>query len=275
MYSLNWEYSPHLTAPSKLHTSDPSAPPLLDEYGPDKRGHKSRERRCAATGETRSRDEMVRFVLSPSAEVTPDIMAKLPGRGVWVSAQKSAVETAQKNGGFARGFKTKLRMDAGLAELTQQLLARRLLGLLSMAHKSGHIAIGYDQVKAKAGAGQIAWRIEARDGAADGRGKIRTLARAVAFELEIAPPEVMGAFSGAELAQSLGRERAVHIALPHGKLAKAFTAEARRYAGFTDLIPKDWDDYKHEMKTPKSLAHESLSAGFESDNQIEKSGKRP
>lgn len=202
-------------------------------------------------------------------------MGKLPGRGVWVTAHKAAVLKALKDGGFARGFKTKVSAGEALADLTQQLLARRLLGLLAMAHKSGHIAIGYDQVKAKAGAGQIAWRIEAFEGAADGRGKIRTLARAVAFELEIAQPEVMGCFSGAQLAQSLGRETVVHIALPHGKLAKAFTAEARRYAGFTDLIPREWDDYKHEIKTPQSYPRESQSAGFEGGKQIEKSGERP
>jgi len=47
--------------------------------------------------------------------------------------------------------------------MTQALLERRLLGLLSMARKSGHIAIGYDQVKAAAGSGKIAWRALGRD----------------------------------------------------------------------------------------------------------------
>ncbi len=194
---------------------------------------------------------MVRFVMSPEGEIVPDIAGKLPGRGVWVTAHREHMIKAIKTGGFARGFKTKIKADAGLIDLTEALLARRLLGLLSMARKSGHIAIGYDQVKAAAASGKIAWRIEAREGASDGRSKIRTLSKAVAMELEMPVPKAMGCFSGAELAEALGRDTVVHVSLPPGKLAKAFTADAVRYRGFRHLIPREWDDIGHEIKMPK------------------------
>ena len=239
-----------MTASPVAPTSEMSDPNIIDEFGPDKRGHKGHERKCVATNKVEDTAKMIRYVLSPDGDVTPDIMGKLPGRGVWVTAHRDQLAKAIKTGGFARGFKSKIKVGADLEELVQRLLARRLLGLLAMARKSGHIAIGYDQVKAAAGSGKIAWRIEAREGASDGRGKIRTLAKAVAMELEQPVPKVMGCFSGAELAEALGRDTVVHLSLPPGKLAKAFTADAARFRGFRQLVPREWDDIAHEIKMP-------------------------
>jgi predicted RNA-binding protein YlxR (DUF448 family) len=216
--------------------------------GADKRGHKGRERKCAARGEVRHIDEMIRFVLRPDGAVVPDILGKLPGRGVWVSASPEDIAEALKSGAFSRGFKTKANTPPDLAAQTQKLLAQRLLGLLAMARKSGHIHIGYDQVKAAAGSGKIAWRIEAKDGSEDGRSKIRTLSKAVARELEMPLPRVMGCFDNAQLARAVGRDSVVHMALPPGPLAKSFTALAARYAGFAELIPQGWVDSAHESE---------------------------
>ena len=58
----------------------------------DKRGHKPRERLCLASGQTRDPVDMIRFVLSPDGIVTPDVAGKLPGRGVWVSANRKSLE---------------------------------------------------------------------------------------------------------------------------------------------------------------------------------------
>lgn len=235
-----------------------------DEFGPDKRGHKGTERKCAALNQVQDTSKMVRFVMSPDGQVVPDIAGKLPGRGVWVTAHREQLSKAVKTGAFSRGFKSKAKVGSELIDMTEALLARRLLGLLSMARKSGHIAIGYDQVKAAAGSGKIAWRIEARDGAPDGRGKIRTLSKAVALELDMAVPKAIGCFTGAELAEALGRDSVVHLSLPPGKLAKAFTADAARYRGFRQLIPREWDDIGHEIKLPPPV-----------DGKNKESGKRP
>ncbi len=239
-----------MTASPVAPISEMPDPNFIDEFGPDKRGHKGLERKCMATNKVEDTAKMIRYVLSPDGDVTPDIMGKLPGRGVWVTAHREPLAKAIKTGGFARGFKSKIKVRSDLEELVETLLARRLLGLLAMARKSGHIAIGYDQVKAAAASGQIAWRIEAREGASDGRGKIRTLAKAVALELEQPVPKVMGCFSGAELAKALGRDTVVHLSLPPGKLAKAFTADAARFRGFQQLVPHEWDDVFHEIKIP-------------------------
>lgn len=214
----------------------------------DKRGHKGSERRCIASGEVKDKSVLVRFALSPDGVVTPDIVGKLPGRGVWVSANRFALDKAIKTGAFNRGFKSKVTVPADLMDVVEHLLARKVLGLLTMALKSGHILMGFDQVKSAAKGDYIAWRIEASDGSSDGRSKIRVLTKAVSRELGQPIPKVVGCFSASELGQALGRETVVHAALKAGPLAKAFSGAVRRLSGFRVLIPQDWDDKAHESR---------------------------
>lgn len=220
----------------------------IEEFGPDRRGHKSRERKCIAQNAVRDPADMIRFVRDPENNVVPDITGKLPGRGVWVSADLENLEKAIKSGSFPRGFKSKVTVPENLTELVEDGLKRSVLGLLSMAKKSGRIALGFDQVIALARDGSLGMRIEAQDGAADGRGKIRTLSRAVARELERNDPPVIGCFTAHELGDIMGRDKLVHAGLGRGKLSRRLREEAHRLSGFVALIPTDWADYAHEVK---------------------------
>ncbi len=221
----------------------------LDDYGPDKRGHKSKERKCIALNAVQDPSVMIRFVRDPENKVVPDIAGKLPGRGVWVSADKSLLEKAIKTNGFARGFKNKVHVPNDLIDQTETGLKRSALGLISMAKKSGQMVMGFDQTIGMAREGILGLRIEASDGAADGRGKIRTVSRAVARELELGDPAMVGCFTRHELGDITGRDKLVHAGIKRGKLCRKLRDEAQRLSGFVALIPTDWDDYAHEVKT--------------------------
>ena len=56
---------------------------------------------------------MIRFVLSPDSQVTPDLAARLPGRGAWVTASREAIELAVKKGAFSRAFKAQVKVAPG------------------------------------------------------------------------------------------------------------------------------------------------------------------
>jgi predicted RNA-binding protein YlxR (DUF448 family) len=60
------------------------------DAGPRKTAHGA-ERLCAATGTVRPIDDMIRFVLSPEGAAVPDLKRRLPGRGVWITATRSAL----------------------------------------------------------------------------------------------------------------------------------------------------------------------------------------
>ena len=207
-------------------------------------GH--RERRDVVSGEVRPEAQLIRIALGPENVLYPDVNAKLPGRGAWVAADRASVETALKTRAFNRSFKRQVVAPDDLADQIEALLRSRALGLLSMGIKGGRIVQGFDQVRGLSRSEPIAWRIEARDGSPDGRSKIRTLAKAVSRELGRPLPKLVGVFTSEELGAALGRSRSVHVAIPHGPLAKHFGLIAKKLAGFTDLVPEEWPDREHE-----------------------------
>ena len=100
-----------------------------------KAGMRDPERRCIATMERRPQGEMIRFVLSPDGQVTPDLAARLPGRGAWVTSSREAIETAQKKGAFARAFKAQVKIAPDIAAQTEKLLVARILDQLGLVNR--------------------------------------------------------------------------------------------------------------------------------------------
>ncbi len=52
------------------------------------------ERKCIVTGEVQPKAGLIRFVVGPENQVYPDIMGKLPGRGMYVTADRAVLEEA-------------------------------------------------------------------------------------------------------------------------------------------------------------------------------------
>jgi len=186
---------------------------------------RSPERRCIVTGAVGDRSAMVRFVLGPDGTVVPDVEAALPGRGLWVTASREAVETAVRKRLFAKAAKGPAPADPGLAGLVERLLVRRCVELLGLANRAGLVAAGFEKTRARLAGNEAAALIAARDGAADGKRKLRGAAGGI--------PVVEELFS-AELDLALGRENVIHAALASGGLTLRFVTETARLRGFRD-----------------------------------------
>lgn len=178
---------------------------------------------------------LVRFVAGPGGEVVPDLAAKLPGRGMWVAADRASVEAAARKGLFSRSAKAKLSASADLADLVESLLRRRLLEGLGLAKRAGELISGYEKVASALNAGKATWLVEAADGAPDGRRKILNVARKSPN-----PPQVLGLFTAEELGLALGAENVIHTAFLAGRGADHWTGDVRRLAGFSPLLPESW-----------------------------------
>ena len=196
--------------------------------------------------EVRDPAEMIRFVVGPENTVFPDILGKLPGRGVWVSSTREDLDAAISKGGFKRGFKGNVNVPGDLTAQVESGLRKHTLSLIGMAKKSGKLFIGFDQVMTAAKVDALGWRIEASDGAEGSRGKIRALSKAVAREVELKLPRVIGCFQSTELGAMVGRDSLIHCAVPHGRIAKSLGMSARRLSGFVPLVPEGWADAQHE-----------------------------
>ena len=180
------------------------------------------ERRCIVTRKSAPRAGLVRFVLGPDAAVVPDLAETLPGRGVWVSAAREAVETARSKNIFAHAFRAPAKPPADLAPRIERMLAERCVALIGLTRRADRIFVGRDQVKAAIAAGQIALLLAAAD--SEGRDAADLAAR---FD-----GERSAVLTSAEIGASLAREGIVHLGVKPGRLAEALARELRRLEGF-------------------------------------------
>jgi len=190
--------------------------------GRDKSGDEP-ERKCIASGETGSKHGLVRFVVGPEGQIVPDILERLPGRGIWVSADRDLVTKAAKKGLFARAARMPVKAPEDLADTVHDLLTRRVIDLISLSRKSGDAITGYEKVKEWLVKGRARVLIQAEDGSTRGKSKLR-------------PPEgkntLISWLTAGELGLAFGRERAIHAALAAGGLSPRIVEEAARLSGF-------------------------------------------
>ena len=175
-------------------------------------GSRSRERRCIVSGEVMPDSHLIRFVAAPDGQVVPDVAAKLPGRGLWVTATRKAVTQAVEKKLFARAAKANVTAAADLAERTEKALVTRMLGDLGIARRSGALVLGFDNVlRALDSPRPATVLIEAIDGSKDGKRKLYNAAHARGMK-----PQVLECLTSAELGLALGRENVIHAAVHPG-----------------------------------------------------------
>lgn len=187
--------------------------------------HLDPERRCIATGEVNARRGMIRFVVGPDAQIVPDLLNRLPGRGIWVSAERAALEAAVKKKLFARAARQPVVMSETLVADVEAGLVRRLVDLISMARKAGRAVAGYEKVKSMLAIEEARLLLQASDGSARGKSKLR-------------PPGGRGSFfdvlNASELGLAFGREHVIHAALAAGGLTDMVREDALRLSGIRE-----------------------------------------
>jgi uncharacterized protein len=189
------------------------------------------ERHCALTRELKPVSDMIRFVLGPAGEVVPDVKRKLPGRGIWITGGRGALEEAVKRNVFARGFKRDVRVASDLAAATERLLERAALDALAVASKAGQVVTGFAKVEAAITQGDIAALLHASDAADDGTRKLDAALRRKAAE-KPGETATIDLFSGGQLDLALNRPNVVHAALLAGPAGETFLARVMRLKRF-------------------------------------------
>jgi hypothetical protein len=185
-----------------------------------------RERRCIVTRESLPDGRLIRFVVDPYGQVVPDVGAILPGRGMWVTANREILERAIAKGHFSRSAGISLAMANDIPERVERLLVARIAGDLGLARRADQIVLGFDAVvRALTAPHPANFLVEASDGAPDGRRKLLALVRGK-------PPAIIDCLTGEELSLALGRENVVHAALKSGRFSERLLADACRLRGF-------------------------------------------
>jgi uncharacterized protein len=197
-----------------MSLEEPLAPPST---GP--------QRTCIATGETGAPERMIRFVVGPEGDVVPDLARRLPGRGLWVKAERSAVERAVAKNLFARAARASVKPAADLAERVERLLLERALADLSRARRAGRAVAGFVKVEQMVGQRRAGLLVVADEADGDGLGKLKPSGLPIAR---------LG--DAAALGGIFGREQAVYVAVARDDAGGAFIerieAGAARWRGY-------------------------------------------
>ena len=185
---------------------------------------KDPQRRCITTRQVMDKAQLLRFVASPDGGVVYDAKETLPGRGMWVSASRAAVEEAVSKNLFAKSAKAKLKAAPELVDEVERQLLQQVYRYIERAAVSGELICGFEKLSAALQAGEIRLLIHAEEAQPDGCRKLDKYAE----ELRI-----LRFGQGEALQKATKRGNPVHMGLKSPKLSLALQAAHDRWAGFS------------------------------------------
>lgn len=186
---------------------------------------KETERRCIATGKILPKEELLRFVKTPDSFLVPDFNKKIPGRGMYVSNSKKALEKALKENLFIKSIHLHLKIRDDFLEMVEQLLYKKGLESLNLARKAGALVTGFEKVKDSIVKNKAAFLIEATDAGHDGSEKIRKIS---------GETEILKVYGVADLDTALDKANTVHIAVLKSNIADMVYKNLKKYQTFSD-----------------------------------------
>lgn len=184
-------------------------------------GSSDPERKCIVTGDAQSKLGLIRFVVGPDGQIVADILGKLPGRGLWVSANRASLDEAVQKGLFSKAARQKVTVPEGLIQDIEAQLARRTVDLISLARKGGTAVAGYEKVKDWLLKDYADVLVQSSDGSERGKSKLSTPYGGV----------FIGWLTSDELGLAFGRQTVIHAALASGGLTSRIVEEAQRLKG--------------------------------------------
>jgi len=184
-------------------------------------------RKCLVSGETKPKDQLIRFVVGPEGQIVPDVAGKLPGRGIWVSALAESLAEAVRKNLFSKAAKRKVSVAEDLPQQVEKLLMRRCLDLLGLARGAGLVVSGEPQVLEALKKQRLSYVVLAADAGGD---ILKKMAQA---------PRVACVLTRDDLGRALGRGISVALGLHPGVLADKLKTELARLSSVKsfDLQP--------------------------------------
>ena len=186
---------------------------------------KIKQRRCIATQQVMKMEALTRFVLAPDGRLTPDLSGKLPGRGAYLTPTRAALAQATKARAFSRAFQGPVQIPNDFDIHIARLIHEHLMSRLSMARRSGDLALGKEAVFAAAQNAKLCLLILPYDASSNANAQLGGIARAF--------PSVKFSTTDA-LGQALGRPRVTNLAFTHPHKSEHFLGLVHKFRDFLD-----------------------------------------
>jgi len=94
-----------------------------------------------------NKDDFIKICLSPDNKLIPDLCEKLPGKSVWLPADKAFIVDILKKEDLKTYFGVSKIFLPDLVSIIELVLRKKIMSSISMTKKSGVLAIGLDAIK--------------------------------------------------------------------------------------------------------------------------------
>lgn len=191
---------------------------------------------CIVTRSRLPKERMFRFVVAPDRTVVPDLSAKLPGRGIWLSASGDVIVSGGVPGdmdrrekdrrlvrAFARAARGPVSVPPNLSDMLEAALLRRIGETLGLARRAGQAIAGFEKAREWVRGGRARVVLQASDGSAAERARFMSGCDPSVAVVDPLPAVMLG--------RIFARDHAVHVAVSPGRLAETLVIDAERLAG--------------------------------------------
>lgn len=180
------------------------------------------ERKCILDGTVKPQGELLRFVEIDNM-LLPDFNKKLPGKGMYVTANRLSLQKALEKKLFHKVSRHNLKVADDFLETVEKLIKQQALESLNLARKSGALITGFEKVREAIRKNNVEFIIEASNAASDGKEKMVLLAKSI---------EIFNLFSIDELDMALNKENTVHVAILKSNVARMVYTNLKKYQNF-------------------------------------------
>ena len=92
-------------------------------------------------------NDFIKLTLSPDNKLVPDLHNNLPGKSIWAPTNKALIKSIQERDDVKAHLGVSHLFKNDLVFLVKKILRKKILNSISLAKKSGNLAIGIDAIK--------------------------------------------------------------------------------------------------------------------------------
>ncbi|MEO1044658.1 MAG: DUF448 domain-containing protein [Pseudomonadota bacterium] len=210
-------------------------------------------RRCILTGERAESRALIRLALGPDNHVAPDVHARAPGRGAWVTPSAALLRDAIRGRKLLPALKRAYKagdvvISDDLVQHIDDALSRALLDRLGLEARAGTLLSGAQKVETAARSGAVCLLLHAGDARDNGRAALDQAWRVGSDREGSGQAGIILPLDRTALSVALGRENTVHLALTDSAAADRVTAILFRLLQFRgSAVPTDGDASGNRM----------------------------
>ena len=170
-------------------------------------------------------DNFIKVSLSPNNKLVPDLYNNLPGRSVWLPANKSIVTNILDKEDLKIYFGVPALSAPNFGCLIERMLRKKVLSSVSLTKKAGNLVVGLDAIKSQLMERKHCLIITAKSAKSLPKNSIFSYKSVCCFE---------NFFDQKDLEKSTGKHKVKYLGIFSKNFKKTIQVDLNKLKGFID-----------------------------------------